>query len=120
MVKSLFAGNLGLRLVKTFSHPVSVLGIPIHYELADESLSLYDHPTVHIFEKVDTLTAEEIQTRFTDPPAWIDHLTKEQVLTADETRSLLTPHANHAMLAWGGDAGADGLALLADDLLPVP
>ncbi len=102
MVKSLFAGNLGLRLVKTFSHPVSVLGIPIHFELADESLSLYDHPTVHIFEQVDKLKADEIYARFSDPPAWIDNLTKEQILTADETRSLNAPHANHAMLAWLG------------------
>lgn len=100
MVKSLFAGNLGLRLVKTFSRPVTVLGIPIHYELADESLSLYDHPTVHVFQRVDSFSSDEIMKRIFDPPAWVDDLTKEQILTADESRSLLAPHANHAMLAW--------------------
>ena len=102
MVKSLFAGNLGLRLVKTFSRPVTVLGIPIHYELADESLSLYDHPTVHIFQRMENLTADEIHARIMEPPGWINDLTKEQILTSDETRSLLAPHANHAMLAWLG------------------
>lgn len=100
LVKSLFAGNLGLRLVKTFSKPVSVLGIPIHSELADESLSLYDHPTVHIFQRTEDLDDKEISERIFSPPAWIDDLSNEQILTADEHRSILAPHATYATPAW--------------------
>jgi YYY domain-containing protein len=99
-VKSLFGGNLGYRLVKTFARPVNVLGFPIRYELADESLSLYDHPTVHIFEKIEKLSAEEIQDRILNPPSWIDGLSKEQILTADEHRSILAPTTHLAVQWW--------------------
>lgn len=100
MVKSLFAGNLGLKLVKTFSRPVSVLGIPIRYELADESLSLYDHPTVHIFQRTEDIDDKEIVERINNPPAWIDSLDKTQILAADEHRSILAPPATYATPAW--------------------
>ncbi|NUN97671.1 MAG: glycosyltransferase family 39 protein, partial [Candidatus Omnitrophica bacterium] len=99
-VKSLFAGHLGYRLVKTFSEPVYVLGIPIRYELADESLSLYDHPTMHIFERVERIPAQEIIERMSNPPEWIRELSREQILTHDENRSILAPRATYAVHLW--------------------
>jgi YYY domain-containing protein len=98
--KNLFAGNFGYELVKTFSQPVYVLGIPIRFELADESLSLYDHPTVHVFKKVEKLELETLEDRLYNPPRWVAELTPEQVLTATEDRPILADRTDFDPLIW--------------------
>jgi len=100
LYKALYAGNLGFELVKTFSQPVYVFGMPIRFELADESLSLYDHPTVHIFKNVKKLPAEEIEHRIFNPPDWVGDLTRDQILTATEHRSIFSKSPDFAIARW--------------------
>lgn len=113
-VKSLFAGQLGYRLEKTFSKPTYVFGIPIRFELADESLSLYDRPTVHVFKRVDKLKADEIMERMSNPPGWVREISKEDVLTSTEDRPLFAPRTHGALPRW-----TVGLALLGWALWPI-
>lgn len=48
----LFTGRLGYKLIKTFTSRPALLGIEINDDIADESFSVYDHPKVMIFKKV--------------------------------------------------------------------
>jgi YYY domain-containing protein len=54
----LFAGDLGFTLIHEGASRPSVFGIEIPDELADESLSVYDHPKVLIFRNTEHLSAE--------------------------------------------------------------
>lgn len=53
----LFAGDLGYTLIKEFAARPSLFGIEIPDELGDESLTVYDHPKVLIFENTQRLDA---------------------------------------------------------------
>lgn len=59
----LFAGDLGYELVYSHASRPSLLGFEFPDEIADESLSVYDHPKVLIFKNVDRLDADEIFQR---------------------------------------------------------
>ncbi|MEM7094033.1 MAG: DUF2298 domain-containing protein [Actinomycetota bacterium] len=54
----LFDGSLGFELVETFSNPPSLFGITIDDSNAEEAFTLYDHPTVFIWEKTDEFSVE--------------------------------------------------------------
>lgn len=58
-------GDLGFRLVKTFSSYPKLFGIEFNTQLADESFHVYDHPKVLIFKNEERFSAEEIQKRIT-------------------------------------------------------
>ncbi|MFN8624553.1 MAG: DUF2298 domain-containing protein [Candidatus Binatia bacterium] len=53
----LFAGDLGYTLVQEIASRPSLFGFQIPDELADESLTVYDHPKVLIFRNTDRLAA---------------------------------------------------------------
>lgn len=59
----LFAGDLGYELVYSHASRPSLFGVEFPDELADESLTVYDHPKVVIFKNVDRLDADEIFQR---------------------------------------------------------
>lgn len=56
----LFAGDLGYELAYSHASRPSILGFEFPDELADESLTVYDHPKVLIFKNSGRLPAEEI------------------------------------------------------------
>ena len=56
----LFAGDLGYELVYSHASRPSLLGFEFPDELADESLTVYDHPKVLIFKNTEKLSADEI------------------------------------------------------------
>jgi len=59
----LFAGDLGYELVYSHASRPSLFGFEFPDELADESLTVYDHPKVLIFQNVGKLDADEIFDR---------------------------------------------------------
>ncbi len=56
----LFAGDLGFKLIQEIHARPSLFGIEIPDELADESLTVYDHPKVLIFQNTERLSSEAI------------------------------------------------------------
>ncbi|MFW6074759.1 MAG: DUF2298 domain-containing protein, partial [Chloroflexota bacterium] len=62
--RRLLDGQLGFQLVYEASNRPEIFGISLESSEADESFSVYDHPHVRIFEKVDDLTREEFRERF--------------------------------------------------------
>lgn len=63
LLRHLFAGELGYKLVADFTSRPALFGIEIPTELADESFSVYDHPKVLIFRNVGRLSGEQITER---------------------------------------------------------
>ncbi len=51
--QALFSGDLGFDLVKTFDSPPRIGPIRIDDHSSEESLTVYEHPTVYIFKKSD-------------------------------------------------------------------
>ncbi len=59
----LFAGDLGFELVHEVTSRPSLFGLEAPTELADESISVYDHPKVLIFKNTGRLAEDEIFDR---------------------------------------------------------
>jgi YYY domain-containing protein len=63
----LFNGGLGYHLAAVFQNSPNLFGIHFDDSGADESFSVYDHPTVHIFlPDSNRLSASEIEARLLD------------------------------------------------------
>jgi YYY domain-containing protein len=62
----LFGGHLGYKLVASFTEypQIPLLDRPINDDHADESFTVYDHPKVLIFKKVDTLSDAQLHGLF--------------------------------------------------------
>ena len=56
----LYNGQLGFHLAATFSNHPNLLGITLDDSNADESYSVFDHPTSRIFIRTTTYTADEL------------------------------------------------------------
>lgn len=56
----LFAGDLGFTLIYDHASRPELFGIEFPDELADESITVYDHPKVLIFENTGRLSADEL------------------------------------------------------------
>jgi len=56
----LFAGDLGFKIIQEIHARPSLFGIEFPDELADESLTVYDHPKVLIFQNTERLSSEAI------------------------------------------------------------
>ncbi len=61
----LFAGDLGYTIVYDYGSRPSLFGFELPDELADESISVYDHPKVLIFQNTGHLSADEIYDKVT-------------------------------------------------------
>ena len=78
----LFAGDLGYKLIYDHASRPSLFGFEFPTELADESISVYDHPKVLIFQNVERLPVEEIQKRMANPLPSSRQLTRRDLLLA--------------------------------------
>jgi len=63
----LFNNNLGYEIVQTFKVRPSLGKITFNNDLADESLTVYDHPKVVVFKNIHYLTSDEIAMRIFEP-----------------------------------------------------
>lgn len=63
MFKLLFSGELGFQLQASFKVRPALLGRTLNNDLADESITVYDHPKVLIFRNQSRLVASEIEAR---------------------------------------------------------
>ena len=61
--RRLAAGELGFQLVYEGKVEPGLFGLRLNDRPADESFTVYDHPHVRIYKKVDFLSAEEIHDR---------------------------------------------------------
>ncbi|GER86800.1 hypothetical protein KDW_09620 [Dictyobacter vulcani] len=61
----LYSGQLGFHLAATFKNPPHLFGIVLDDSEADESYSVFDHPTAHIFVRDSTYpyTSEQLQAK---------------------------------------------------------
>ena len=103
----LFAGDLGYTLVQEIASRPSLFGLQITDELADESLSVYDHPKVLIFRNTEHLAAATLADK-------ILHGLPSRPLTRDDLL-LARPHGEESMEATGAtppiQSGAVALVL---------
>lgn len=88
----LFAGDLGYTLLYDHASRPGLFGLEFPDELADESITVYDHPKVLIFENTGRLSAETIFDKIMHGrPS--RQLTRTDLLLAraDETRGVTEP-----------------------------
>ncbi len=79
-LRMLFAGKLGYSLEQTIKVRPQFAGIVFDDDLADESLSVYDHPKVSIFKKVESLAPSELRRRILEPFEFTPLPTMEQMM----------------------------------------
>ncbi len=77
----LFAGDLGYTMIHEVTSRPSLFGIEIPDELADESITVYDHPKVVFFQNTERLDADTIFDRILNQPP-SRHLTRDDLLAA--------------------------------------
>ncbi|MBI3968697.1 MAG: glycosyltransferase family 39 protein [Chloroflexi bacterium] len=65
--EQLFAGQLGYKLVAQFTSYPGLFGITIVDDRADESFTVYDHPKVLIYQKVEALPTAELAAKIAPP-----------------------------------------------------
>jgi YYY domain-containing protein len=78
----LFAGDLGYKLIHEVASRPSLFGIEVPDELADESLTVYDHPKVLFFQNTEKLDAAAIADRILNRPVSDPTLTRDSLLLA--------------------------------------
>ncbi len=59
--EKLLAGLLGYKEVATFSSYPELFGLKINDDVAEESLQVFDHPTVRIFQNTEHLSSETLK-----------------------------------------------------------
>ena len=66
-IQLLWAEKLGFTFEKSIKDRPSFLGFTFNDDLADESLSVYDHPKVVVFKNRDRLSEEQMRERVMNP-----------------------------------------------------
>jgi hypothetical protein len=83
LMQLLYAEHLGYRMIKTIKVRPKFMFYTINDDVADESLSVYDHPKVTIFENTEHLSQEEITRRIRSYKEFGALPDKEEVLLKD-------------------------------------
>lgn len=81
LLQLLFAEKLGYRFEVSAKTYPQVLFWGLNDDLADESLSVYDHPKVTIFLNAERLSAEEIERRINSPEQYAPLPSLREILT---------------------------------------
>lgn len=98
LIRMLYSEDLGYRLIQTVKITPSFLGLKFPDLLADESLSVYDHPRVSIFHNTKNLSLEEFQRRLQlDPP-----VPSRRTVLSMERGDTFSGDVGGALLALGG------------------
>jgi len=86
--RNLFAGNLGFELVRTVTSPPNLFGYRVNEDLADEVMTFFDHPKVHVFKKTAQLDKKGIADRILAPSPAIQNIPRKEILTMHAGKSL--------------------------------
>lgn len=70
LLQLLWSGQLGYKLVHSVKAMPSVFGFEFNDDLADESISVYDHPKVTIFQNIERLSEQELRSRVLNAKAF--------------------------------------------------
>lgn len=97
-MRMLYSEDLGYNLVQTVKITPSFLGLKFPDLLADESLSVYDHPRVSIFKNEKRLSVQELQRRLHLAPPF----PSRQKILAMERGSVFSSDVGGALLALVG------------------
>ncbi len=84
----LWAEKLGFHLVKVVKERPNLWGVSFNDDLADESISVYDHPKVTIFKNVERLSAQEMHRRVLSPSVYAPLPTLKDILLADSAAAI--------------------------------
>jgi len=113
-LKLLFSENLGFKLEKSFKIRPNFGFFSINDDLADESLSVYDHPKVTIFKNVEHLSAATLKSRILAAPEYEPLPSREALMLKDADspweQASQEDSAVFALLIW--IVLIEGLALL--------
>ncbi|MBX7137437.1 MAG: hypothetical protein K1X83_05585 [Oligoflexia bacterium] len=85
LIRLLFAGQLGYRLEKSFKNRPLLGSSFFDDDLADESLSVYDHPKVTIFKNQQHLSVTDLKARMLHPPEERMLPTLREIMQTDST-----------------------------------
>ncbi len=61
--QKLFSGELGYQEVATFTSYPQLFGIRVNDDAAEETIQVFDHPAVRIFQNIEKLSKEELMGR---------------------------------------------------------
>jgi YYY domain-containing protein len=95
--RALLAGDLGFRVEAVFTTYPRLLGVNLRDDLADESIRVYDHPTVIILSRSETFTPTEIRRRIENP--------SEAALRWDLKALMSVAPMNPTAIVWEEGAG---------------
>ena len=84
LLQLLWSGQLGYQLVHSVKATPNFMGIEFGDDLADESLSVYDHPKVVIFKNTERLSSQEIRSRVLNATAFGPLPSLQQILLTNE------------------------------------
>lgn len=99
-LRALFAEQLGFRIAKVIENPVQFMGFHFYVDEEDETADIYDHPKVIVFEKVSSMSPEQISELITNPPDWINQITERDILTLRDGKPVFARPANAPVWRW--------------------
>ncbi len=99
-LRALFAEQLGFRVLKVIENPVQFMGIHFYVDEEDETARIYDHPKVIILEKFQQLSGQQIEELILNPPAWVNEITKEEILTLRDGKPVFAKPVWAPVLRW--------------------
>jgi YYY domain-containing protein len=97
--RRLFAGELGFKLVKTFTSYPTLGPWVINDDRAEEAFTVYDHPKVLIFEKQPDFSPERVRQVLGAVP--LENVVQVPPARADRTQLLMPPWLQAANTAGG-------------------
>ena len=100
MLRLLYAEKLGYQLIRTFKTRPAFFGLLPNDDLADESLSVYDHPKVAVFQNVGRLQPGEIEGRINSASSYEPLPDLSAVMQMDRTGARAPASSPH----WGSVA----------------
>lgn len=91
--RALWAGLLGYKMLHEFHNFPSLLGWAHPDDMAEESFSVYDHPRVYIFKKVEQVTPERI-LEILNSDDYVRGITRDQMraITPENVDDFISKH----------------------------